>query len=119
MTVSEDYAKSAGHKGRSCVQCECFVGWLDAAQEEKYQIYGMCPSCFKEAMEEGGGRMLETYGGKVQPNLTMDNWATILKLVRRELRSRTIAGVRELRAIEDAIIDMAFEKAKGGKDDKA
>ncbi len=107
------------YANRSCVQCERFVGWLDDSEEKEYQTSGLCPICFKEAMK---------MAGEIQPNLTMNNWAAILKLVRREIRNREAFGpevlkgrdVSELRDIENAIVGMAFERAKGGdKDDKA
>lgn len=101
---------------RRCVQCGKIVGKLTDAEEREFLLSKMCPKCFREAVSEVG----------VQPNLTVDNWATILSIVRREIRNRNAFGpeilkgrdVTELRIIEDTIINMAFERAKGGEDDK-
>lgn len=104
-------------KARICIQCGKIVGkLLTGAEEREFLRSKMCPKCFKEAMEQ---QIRDPGPLRTKVELTMDNWATILRLVRSELKNNTIASVRELRAIEDAIINMAFEKAKRGKNDKA
>ena len=119
MSLVTDYAKSVKGTPR-CVQCAEFIeDTLSPAEEKELQRSGLCPKCFKEAMSYTGG--------EVQPKLTMNNWATILRLVRHEIRNRNAFGpeilkgrdVADLLILEETIIDMAFERAKGGEDDKA
>lgn len=124
MSLVDTYAKTVKGTPR-CVQCGDFIeDTLSPAEEKEFLCSGLCPKCFKEAMEQ---QIRDPGPLRTKVELTMDNWATILGLVRREIRNRNAFGpeilkgrdITDLRIIEDAIIDMAFEKTKGGEDDKA
>lgn len=52
---------------------------------------------------------MKTVKAKCISEFTMNDWAIILRLVRQEIR---VSSDADLIIIEDAIIDMAFEKAK-------
>lgn len=106
MSLVTDYAKYVKGTLR-CVQCGEFIeDTLSSVEEKEFQLSGMCPKCFKEAMEEVPE--IPTVG------LTINQWGTVLNLVRKANNEPDVSFEmsEELYIISDAIIDMALKRAK-------